>query len=120
VAFVPADFRKTVVFIGQDTAEETYVCGSAFWVINVPSLEELARKYRPAYLVTAAHVIGRLRREGVRTFRIRVNLKGGGAKWLDGMSIDRWKEHPDPTVDASFLKLPIHEEWDHTGWGTLG
>lgn len=118
MAFVPADFRKTVVFIGQDIAGEAYVCGSAFWVINVPLSGELAKKYRPAYLVTAAHVIEGLRRDGVRTFRIRVNLKVGDAIWLDGMSIDRWKEHPDPTVDVSFLKLAIYEEWDHTGWPT--
>jgi hypothetical protein len=118
VAFVPADFRKTVVFIGQDIAGEAYVCGSAFWVINVPPSEELAKQYRPAYLVTAAHVIEGLRSKGVRTFRIRVNLKTGYAKWLDGMSIDRWKEHPDRTVDASFLKLAIYEEWDHAGWPT--
>lgn len=118
MAYVPTDFRKTVVFLGQDKGGETYVCGSAFWVINVQSPQELAERYRPAYLVTAAHVIEKLRQDGVGTFRIRVNLKTGEAVWLDGMSIDRWKEHPDRTVDVSILKLAIYEEWDHTGWPT--
>jgi hypothetical protein len=118
LAYVPTDFRKTVVFLGKDKEGETYVCGSAFWVINVQSPQELAERYQPAYLVTAAHVIEELRQNGVGSFRIRVNLKTGEAVWLDGMSLDRWKQHPDPTVDVSILKLAIYEEWDHTGWPT--
>lgn len=118
MAYVPADFRKTVVFLGRDNEGETHVCGSAFWIINVQSPDELAKKYRPAYLVTAAHVIEELREQGVKSFRIRVNLKTGEAVWLDAMSIDRWKEHPGRTVDVSILKLGIYEEWDHAGWPT--
>ena len=105
-------------FSDETKEGETYVCGSAFWIINVQSPDELAQKYRPAYLVTAAHVIEELREQGVKSFRIRVNLKTGEAVWLDAMSTDRWKEHPDRTVDVSILKLGIYEEWDHTGWPT--
>lgn len=118
MAYVPADFRKTVVFLGRDKGGETVVCASAFWVINVQSPQELAERYRPAYLVTAAHVIEELRGQGVNSFRIRVNLKTGETVWLEAMSTDRWKEHPDATVDVSILKLGIHEEWDHAGWPT--
>ena len=121
MAYVPADFRKTVVFLGRDTDGTTYPCASAFWVIDdVQSPEELARGDRPAYLITAAHVIERLRRDHVPSFRIRVNLKSGEAVWLDAMGVDRWKEHPDPTVDVSILQLGIDEEWDHAGWPTTG
>jgi len=41
LAYVPTDFRKTVVFLGQDGIGAPSVCGSAFWIINVQSSEEL-------------------------------------------------------------------------------
>jgi hypothetical protein len=118
LAYVPADFKKTVVFLGQDVCDNTHVWASAFWVINVQSPEELAKQYHPAYLVTATHALERLERKGISTVRIRVNLKTGQSQWLPPISIARWKAHPDSTVDVSFLKHEIRQEWDHEGWPT--
>jgi hypothetical protein len=69
-------------------------------------------------LVTASHTLENLRRKKISTVRIRVNLRKGEAQWIPGISIDRWKEHPDHAVDVSILKLGIHEDWDHEGWPT--
>jgi len=118
VAWIPADFRKTVVFLGQDVADRTHVWASAFWVINVQSPEDIARQYRPAYLVTATHALERLEQKGLTSVRIRVNLRNGESQWLPPISIARWKAHPDHTVDVSFLKHEIRAEWDHEGWPT--
>jgi hypothetical protein len=105
------------VFLGQDVRDNTHVWASA-WVINVQSPEELAKQYHPAYLVTATHALERLERKGISTVRIRVNLKTGQSQWLPSISIARWKAHPDSTVDVSFLKHEIRQEWDHEGWPT--
>jgi hypothetical protein len=118
LAWIPADFRKTVVFLGQDVDEQKHVFASAFWVINVQSPEEVAKQYRPAYLVTATHALERLEQKGLSTVRIRVNLRNGESQWLPPISIARWKAHPDNTADVSFLKHEIREDWDHAGWPT--
>jgi len=118
LAWVPVDFKKTVVFLGQDVAEKTYVWASAFWVINIQSSAEVATRYHPAYLVTATHALEKLEQKGQSTVRIRVNLKNGESQWLPPISIARWKAHPDNTADVSFLKHEIREDWDHEGWPT--
>jgi hypothetical protein len=117
LAWIPADFRKTVVFLGQDVSDTTLVFASAFWVINVQS-QEVSNQYRPAYLVTATHVLEELEKKHLTTVRIRVNLKDGQSQWLSPISIARWKAHPDNTADVSFLKHEIRAEWDHEGWPT--
>jgi len=118
LTYIPPELPMSVVFIGyKDSAGISYVMGSAFWVVNIQKEEDLKKEYRPAYLVTAAHVIDEIKKHANRVW-LRVNVRGNGADWFSVGSVDDWKNHPDASVDISILKVGIESQWDHFGWGT--
>ena len=97
MAYVPTELLKCVVFLGYvDQTGEDRLAGSAFW-ISRPGPRDLADFYRPAYLVTAAHVLDEIESKkspGDSRVRIRVNLKKGKQEWRD-VPLQWWKMHPN-------------------------
>jgi len=123
MAYIPNDLLKCVVFIGYRQADgKDKFAGSAFW-ISRPGPEDIANEYRPAYLVTAAHVIEEVKKNlppGDYRVRIRVNRKTEGQDpWID-TPLPSWKTHPDPAVDLAVLKIGLDKTLDHFAWPTEG
>jgi len=120
LAYVPVELLKCVVFLGYiNEAGKEKFGGSAFW-ISRPGPDDLKHEYRPAYLVTAAHVIKDMQNDMAHNdtrVRIRVNLVNGGQTWID-TSIRFWKFHPDyPNVDLAVLKTELDNSTiDHAAW----
>jgi len=92
----------------KDANRHTHIEGSAFWIIN----QDFA--HHPAYLVTAGHVLRKIRDFG-ETVVIRFNPRSGDAK-TECVNINRWEPHPDKTVDVAILQIAILG--DHAGWPT--
>jgi hypothetical protein len=64
VAYFPAELLKCVAFLGyKDQDGKFCFAGSAFWVSRAGP-EDIKDEYRPAYLVTAAHVIDEIQKKG--------------------------------------------------------
>jgi hypothetical protein len=63
VAYFPAELLKCVAFLGyKDEDGKFHFAGSAFWVSRAGP--EDIKGHRPAYLVTAAHVIDQVQKNG--------------------------------------------------------
>jgi hypothetical protein len=118
MAYVPIELLKCVVFLGFKNEREEYrVAGSAFWVSRAaPS--DIQDVYRPAYLVTAGHVIEYIRSKSASTdprVWVRVNIGESKGSWIDVYN-GSWKFHHDATVDLAVLKIGIENDWDHAAW----
>jgi len=115
VPYVPPELLKCVVFLGYvNQKDEEKLAGSAFWVSRTP-YDDL-ETYKPAYLVTAAHVIEHVRSDARdNKVRVRVNLRNGGQEWRDTF-IGSWKVYPNPAFDLAVLKIGIDESTDHVAF----
>ncbi len=88
--FLPDDFRKCVIFVGYQIADESYVkLGTAF-LVSVPSERE-GQNF--IYIVTAKHIIAKIRQMGLDKVWLRVNTHEN-FKWVDS-DISHWDSHPD-------------------------
>src|SRR5713101_4619027 len=121
LVYVPNEILKCVVFLGYiNKASKEKFAGSAFW-ISRPGPDDIKNEYRPAYLVTAAHVIEGIKKDiHPRDNRvlIRVNLAEGKQEWRD-TAIRFWEYHPDyPSVDLALLKIGLDNSLDHASWPT--
>jgi len=120
LAYVPTEIMRCVVFLGyRNKSGQEKFGGSAFWVSR-PGPDDIADVYRPAYLVTAAHVIADMKADMAtndRQVRMRVNTTKGGQEWVD-TPLRLWEQHPDyPKVDLAVLKTPLENQlWDHVCW----
>jgi len=119
LAYVPVELLKCVVFLGYiNKAGVEKFAGSAFWVSR-PGPEDIRGEYRPAYLVTAGHVIDDIKKDTTKTnkdVRIRLNMEKGKPKWHDA-PMRFWEYHPDyPKVDLAMLKIGLVEGSDHVAW----
>jgi hypothetical protein len=76
MAYFPAELLKCVAFIGyKDGAGKFHFAGSAFWVSR-DGPQDIKDQYRPAYLVTAAHVIDKAQESGTSNLVwVRTNTK---------------------------------------------
>ena len=108
---VPDEVRKCVVFVGiQMAAGGPRLFGSAFFVGRE---QPNSTKADPVYAVTAKHVIDAVRRTGVDTVRLRVNLKNGSVGWI-ATQLKDWFSHPtDHSIDVAIIRMGIPEQVDH-------
>jgi hypothetical protein len=109
---VPIEIRKNVGFIGyRDRAGEPEPVGTVFFVSRDLGV---ARKVAN-YIVTAQHVIDKIRREGGRAC-IRLDVKGGAAQWFD-IDVETFRSHPNhPTfeaVDVAVAPGPFSKQHDY-------
>jgi hypothetical protein len=107
LAYFPPDLLKCVAFLGyKDQVGEFHFAGSAFWVSRAGP-EDIKDEYRPAYLVTAAHVIDKIQTDGAgRRVWVRMNTKSSGQESVD-TPLEGWRTHPDKNVDIAVLKIGI-------------
>ena len=108
LSYVPPEILRCVVFLGyKDSSGLEHIEGSAFWIVNE------SYEHHPAYLVTANHVIDEIRKKSIGV-GIRFNPKSGDKADWESVCIDRWKRHPDDSVDVAILQAPLfgdHECW---------
>lgn len=109
------EVRKCVAFIGFRMADGSYrVRGTGFFVNKkIIGQENLT----VSWLVTAKHVLDRIRGLGLDEVFIRVNMSSGKAEWHSAGKIDDWIFSKDPSVDAAIQRVTLYEEFDHLGIG---
>jgi hypothetical protein len=99
---VPDEVRKCVVFVGEEKKTGgRRACGTAFIVARpIEGTDRVA-----TYCVTAWHTIKRIMENGGYKVLLRLNLVGGGARWIE-TEVHDWKTHPDDSsVDVAVLWL---------------
>ncbi|MDX2073269.1 MAG: hypothetical protein SFX19_02760 [Alphaproteobacteria bacterium] len=108
---IPPQVTQCVVFIGCQKVDGTFVyLGTAFYYGIQPQADEAY----PLYLVTARHVLDKVRSELLldQVF-IRVNLKDGTSTHYPA-NISDWYIHPtDDSVDVAIIRTGIPDEFDH-------
>jgi len=96
LAYVPNEILKCVLFLGYKDAEGKHVVqGTAFWVSR-EGPDDIREEYRPVYLVTAGHVIEKIRERSLADDQgvwISVNTSAG-RRW-ERVYNGSWKFHPD-------------------------
>jgi hypothetical protein len=107
---VPDSIRKCVFFVGCRLADGTYHLGGTAFFVGRPMPKVPGTPF--VYVVTARHVIDKIRSLGIRTVSLRLNFKDGGARWLD-YDVARWRFHPDPSVDVAVMRVDADVEDDH-------
>jgi hypothetical protein len=115
---IPDEIRKCVVFVGFQMADQSFrMAGTAFFLSrSVPGVPD--RVF--CYLMTAKHVITKIRDLGLDTVCIRVNLKNGNAQWIS-TALDSWYFHEtDPCVDVAVSKFEPADELDHLVFSLMG
>lgn len=96
------EIRKSVVFVGFEKHDGTRLfAGSAFLI----RYEGAHPRVAPVFLVTARHVIDKIRGLGLEEVLVRYNSKGGQAVW-EAYRINQWQVHPSARdLDVAFLHL---------------
>lgn len=114
MAYFPAELLKCVVFLAyKDQEGKPHFAGSAFWVSRAGPKD--TPEYRPAYLVTAAHVVDKIRSDGAdKRVWVRINTKSGGQDSFD-TPLTCWIANQDKNVDVAVLKIG-NGEYDHEAW----
>lgn len=107
---VPDEILKCVCFVGYRMNDgTTRLAGTAFFCGRpLPSLPD--RHF--GYLVTAAHVISKIRDTGLDRVLLRLNRTGVGAIWVE-TPINDWISHPDPTIDLAVYRIAAPDWSDH-------
>ena len=109
--FIPDHILGCVALVGYRMADMSYRNGgSAFWVVRPQTEHSLANF---SYLVTAKHIIQKVKDKGLEHVQVRVNLRDGGLKWIETQLSD-WVLSPDSDVAA--IQLGIPTALDHSGW----
>jgi hypothetical protein len=117
LAYFPDELLKCVAFVGYKDGDGKYhLAGSGFW-ISRPGPEDVADLYRPAYFVTARHVIAKVQEESSdKKVWLRLNTKPDGQTWYSTPLVC-WVTHPsDESVDLAILKIGIDGTFDHISW----
>ncbi len=99
---IPDDIRKCVVFIGLKLNNGTYSeRGTGFFLSR--NSGNTSQEF--LYLITAKHVIDKIKKTGLKTVCIRVKLSTGLSQWVE-TPLDQWLYHPtDKTVDVALLRI---------------
>jgi hypothetical protein len=105
---VPDEIKQCVVFLGCAKADSTAVfVGSAWFFANDTATPPLG------CLITARHVIERIKDLGVAEVMVRVNTKSGTAVWTN-ISFDRWiLPNPGSDLDVAIACVGIPNSLDH-------
>jgi hypothetical protein len=117
LAYFPDELLKCVAFVGyKDGNGEYRLAGSGFW-ISRPGPEDIKDVYRPAYFVTAKHVISKIKTDSSdKQVWLRLNTDATGQTWY-GTPLACWITHPDDeSVDLAVLKIGIDRTYDHVAW----
>lgn len=115
--FIPDEMRKCVAYVGYEMADgTTRMVGSAFFVgrqfdPNIPQIMF-------GYVVTARHLLEKIRDKGLTSVLLRVNTPVG-ARWLD-TEIGKWRVHSDTTIDVAVLRFSLSSIFDHKQWPMHG
>jgi hypothetical protein len=105
---VPDNLKKCVAFLGCAKADGTPVfVGSALFLGDDTDEPPLT------YLITARHVIDRIKNLGVAEVLVRINTKSGTAGWTS-VGFDHWLL-PDPgsSLDVALARVGIPDGADH-------
>jgi len=107
---VPEEARKCVAFVGFRNHDGLYeVGGTAFFVSR--SVHELKSSF--TYVITAKHVIDKIRDRLADRVCLRLIFKDGNARWIE-TDISEWHFHPDDSeVDVALLRWGFPFESDH-------
>ena len=108
---VSHEILRCVAFVGLRLHDgEFLLYGSAFFLgYNEPGGTTTDK----IYLVTSEHVIAKIRDTGVEHVCVRLNLKGGGARWYLTRLQD-WFVHPtDDSIDVAILRCALGNGVDH-------
>jgi hypothetical protein len=110
---IPDRVRKCVAFIGyEDPEKRKQLIGTAFF-LSRPIGDT---GYGFTYIVTAKHIIDKIRDLGCATVWLRLNDRKGKAGWSE-IPLDEWKFHPyDLEVDVAFAKGELHPDLDHLSY----
>jgi hypothetical protein len=117
LAYFPNELLRCVAFVGFKDQHGTYhFAGSGFWIAR-PGPDDIKDIYRPAYFVTAKHVIKKIHAVSAdKRVWLRLNTKTEGQTWYETPK-DSWVTHPtDETVDLAVLKIGIDDTFDHVTW----
>ncbi len=116
MAHFPPNLLKCVVFLGyKDQRENYHFAGSAFWISRAGP-DDIKAEYRPAYLVTAAHVTDEIHNKSADSrVWMRINTKQAGQDWRE-MPFTSWTAHTDRSVDIAVAKIGIGDDYDHVAW----
>src|SRR5215204_1208625 len=105
---VPDEIRTCVGFLGYINAQgQRMLAGTAFFIgYEVEDGGGAAF----IYLITAKHVIDKVRDKGASTVEVRLNFRDGNAQWI-GTDIKDWRSHPDDdTVDVAVFPVAIPDD----------
>ncbi len=102
--------RKCVVFVGYVVEGKYKFAGTAFWVgRTITGFEDTIA----TYLITAKHVIEKIKDLGIHEILLRVNLADGKSVPIS-VPINLWRFHPtDKNVDVAILNIGMPDNWDH-------
>jgi hypothetical protein len=103
--------------VGYKDGKGNYqLAGSGFW-ISRPGPEDIKDIHRPAYFVTAKHVIAQIKKESSdKGVWLRLNTKAHGQTWYR-TPLACWISDPDDeSVDLAILKIGIDGTFDHVTW----
>jgi hypothetical protein len=113
---IPLAIENCVVFLAAKHADGKYTLGgTGFWVNRRTSL---LPNQAWSFLVTARHIIDKIRKLGCDTIGMRVNLKDGNAIWvdipIDSSPANRWYTHPtEESCDiAVHIIQPDYDKWN--------
>jgi hypothetical protein len=112
---VPDEIRKCVAFIGyRDQSGMPRLAGTVFFIGK--ELDDIGLPDRAAvYMVTAQHVIDKIRDKGGRGV-VRLNMQGGKAVWAD-IDPSMFVSHPDhphiEAVDAAVAPVGLTDAVDY-------
>jgi hypothetical protein len=108
---IPDEMRKCVVFVGYRNREGVHCfAGTAFFV----SRELIGLQKSFMYVVTAKHVIDKIRDKNCDKVCLRTNFSDGKARWVD-TDIGHWIYHPDESqvVDIAAYPAALAPSMDH-------
>lgn len=108
---IPDEIRKCVCFVGYEMASgEKVLAGTAFFLSHS---NQSSPDRRRSCVVTAKHVIDKIKDKGINSIWLRLNLKLSGAIWIK-TEVSWWNCHPsDPVADVSIAPIQIMERMDH-------
>ena len=106
---IPDEIRKSVCFIStQEISGEEVFRGTAFMVSRTNAVETPFGNLGYAYVVTAKHVIDKIKDLGCQFVYLRLNFADGSAKSV-ATEANRWAFHPKDSVkepiDVAVLPL---------------
>ena len=110
---VPDEIRECVIFVGYaKPGGEMELAGTAFLLGKSLPGTDLS----VTYLVTAKHVLKEIEERGGYRVALRVNVIGGGYRWIDA-PFEHWVYHPEmDLIDVAALHITLPPDCDHKYW----